>query len=490
MVRRDVTLGTVLERLAAIRPDRILVHEAGREPLTVAEAADRVARWAGAIAARAQPGQVVVVATPNSYDQLLLCLAASRAGAVAAPVNAHLKADELEAIVADAGAALVVRATDDLDPHAEPLTRPAPAEPTDLAALFYTSGTTGRSKGVEQTHRALLGQVLAGVAMPTGLRRDLTVMALPIAHIMGFVAALGFACAGVPVRFLPDFDAGQVLDEIESRRATMFIGVPAMYRMLLEAGADDRDLRSIRLWMSGADAMPAELATRFKKLGATAELPLVGPFGEAAFVEGYGMVETGGGVAAKVSLPFLPGGLGDGMGVPLPGYKLRIVDDAGNDVRPGQVGELLVRGPGVTRGYRGDAEATGRAVVDGWLHTGDLARRGPLGLVVFEGRKKDVIKVGGYSVYALEVEQALEEHPDVLEAAVVGLPHDRLGEVPAAAVRLRDGAALDGLDLPGWAAERLASYKAPRRFVAVGELPRTGTRKVRRAELAALFDGS
>ncbi len=156
---------------------------------------------------------------------------------------------------------------------------------------------------------------------------------------------------------------------------------------------------------------------------------------------------------------------------------------------PGGTGELWVKGPGVLKGYWASPEASAATVTsDGWLRTGDLARRGPANTVLFVGRQKDVIKRGGYSVYALEVQHALEGHPDVLEAAVVGLPDVRLGEVPVAAVRLVEGADLDRLALDRWAADRLADYKVPVRFVAVEELPRTGTDKVQKARLLPLFE--
>ena len=268
------------------------------------------------------------------------------------------------------------------------------------------------------------------------------------------------------------------------------MGVPAMYRMMLEAGAADRDLTSVRAWLSGADVMPPEVARAFKSFGATVSLPLVGPVGQAAFLEGYGMVEVAGGVAAKVSPPFLPVGLGDSLGIRLPGWHFRVVDEHGQPVRRGAVGELQIRGPGVLKGYWGDDE-TSAAVLDedGWLRTGDLVRSGLLGTVGFHGRAKNVVTSGGYTVYPLEVEADLEEHPDVLEAAVFGLPDDRLGEVVAAAVRLRPGAKVSPEGLLRWADERMAHYKAPRRLAVVDELPRTGTRKVQRAKLLELFTG-
>src|SRR4051812_21751045 len=492
LVKRDHTLGTILERLAKVNGKRRLVEESGGGlSLTYLQASKRVNRWAGGIAKMVEPGQRVVIAGENGYEMLLLCLATSRAGAIPVPVNAQMRPEEIKHVIEDSGASLVLRRASEVD-GAEPLTTAAPADQNDVAALFYTSGTTGKPKGVELTHRSLVGQLAAAGALPTNLVvRGEAVLSLPMAHIMGFAAILGLACAGIPVYFIPKFRPTDVLDAIEQRHASIFIGVPAMYRMLLEAGAEQRNLSSVRAWGSGADAMPAELAATFKRLGATASLPIVGPIGEALFFEGYGMVESGGGAAVKASPPMLNIGLGESLGFPMPGYKFRVVDDEGHDVSAGQVGELLLRGPGVTKGYWGDSEATAGALTDdGWLRTGDLARKGVLGAVVFEGRKKDVIKHGGYSVYALEVEHTLEEHPDVLEAAVLGLPDDRKGEVPVAAVRMRPGASFDEGELRKWVDERLSDYKVPQRIVPVDDLPRTGTNKVQRRELLPLFTNS
>jgi acyl-CoA synthetase (AMP-forming)/AMP-acid ligase II len=234
--------------------------------------------------------------------------------------------------------------------------------------------------------------------------------------------------------------------------------------------------------------MPPEVAKQFKQMGASITLPVVGSVGEAIFAEGYGMVETAGGVAAKVSPPLFDLGLGDSLGVSLPGYKLKVVDQGGREALPGVVGELWVKGPGVIRGYWSSPEATAAAMTeDGWLRTGDLARRGPMGTVVFVGRQKEVIKHGGYSVYAQEVQQALEAHPGVLEAAVLGVSDARVGEIPVAAVRLADGADLVELDLEAWLGARLADYKVPKRFAVVEELPRTGTDKVQKQQLRDLF---
>ena len=485
---RDLVLGTIVERLAGIHGDARLVTQPGRPALelTYAEAAELVAGWAGGVAEQIRPGDRVVVAVPNGYELLLLCLAVSRAGGVPVPVNARMRPEEIEHVVADSGAEVVVRSSDQIT-GAAALDRAVLASPEDLAALFYTSGTTGRPKGARLSHKALVGSLTAAALWPSGLRRDEAVLSLPVAHIMGFASLLGLAGAGIPAYFLPSFRAEAVLDAIEERKPSIYVGVPAMYRMLMESGAERRDLSSVRVFLSGADVMPQELAGRFKRMGSTACV-LGRPVGEAAFIEGYGMVESAGGAAVRFSppgfsLPFI-----DGVGLPLPGYRFKVVDDLGRELPPGAVGELLLRGPGVLDGYHGDAQATASALTeDGWLRTGDLARRGPLGGIFFAGRKKDVLMVGGYSVGAGEVEAALEAHPDVLEAAVVGLPDERMGEVPVAAVRLRPGSATTPEHLVGWATEHLSSYKAPRRIVVVDELPRTGTSKVQKAGVRELF---
>ncbi|HEU5152672.1 MAG TPA: AMP-binding protein [Iamia sp.] len=483
----DLTLATVFDRLAETGGGRVLVDEEGGDVRTLADAADQVARWAGALEGEIEPGGIVVVATPNGYDQLLLCAAVSRAGGLPAPVNDRLRPEEIDGIVEDASATLVLRSAADVPSGGRRLDAAPAIDAKAVGAVFYTSGTTGRPKGAELSHRALVGQMNRMALVPGGLGHHEAVFSLPMAHIMGFIVALGMAYAHVPVRFLPRFRAEHILDEIEARRAAVYVGVPAMYRMLLDAGAEDRDLSSIRVWISGADAMPAELADRFTRMGALATLPGGRTVGRAVFAEGYGMVETGGSGALKFNLPGMPDAVRR-LGLPVPGYKTRVVDEEGDEVARGQVGELQLNGPGVLKGYRGADEATKALFTDdGWLRTGDLVRRGPLGAFTFEGRAKDIIVRGGYNVYAVEVEQALERHEAVAEAAVVGLPDERLGELPVAAVRLAPGATAEPDELIAFAKEHLSSYKVPSQVKVVDELPQSGTRKVQRAEVRKLF---
>ena len=483
---KDLTLGVLLERSAAIYGDRRLVEDADSDlTLTAVQAADLVDGWAGAIAAETEPGDRVVLATPNSYQQFLLTAAAARAGRLAAPVNSHMSRAEIDHVIADSGAAMSITDPDDLDtsrPHGPAV----PAEPRDVAALFYTSGTTGKPKGARLSHASLFGGYPLSALVPRRTGHDEAVLGLPVAHIYGFTMLVAGACAGIPLYFFPRFNPVRAMDAIEQRASSMFAGVPAMYRMMLEAGAADRDLSSIRVWISGADAMPAELSAKFKKFGSTIKLPLVGSVGEAMFAEGYGMVETGGGVAIKISPPLLPTSFGSSVGFPLPGNDFKVVDEHGEEVPRGSVGELLLKGPGVLKGYHGAPEATAQALTaDGWLHTGDLARRGALGMVSFEGRMKDVIKRGGYSVYAVEVEQTIEEHDDVVEAAVIPLPDERDGEVPVAVVDLHEGVTLDEDDLIAWCRDRLSAYKVPTRFIEIEDFPRTGTDKIQRKDVLA-----
>jgi len=364
---------------------------------------------------------------------------------------------------------------------------PEPMGAEDMLYILYTSGTTGKPKGAELTHRALVGRFGSGALVPERLLARGAVSGMPVAHIAGFAMLVQLLSLGVPVHLLAKFRPTDALDAIERERPMMFIGVPAMYQMMLDAGAADRDLSSVRVWSSGADALRPEVAEAFQRFGSTFRLPLLGRgVGRATFVDGYGMVELGGGVALRVHPPIpLPlSGLR-----PMGGARLAVLDDEGREVPRGEVGELAVKGPGVMRGYHGNAEATREAMTDdGWLRTGDLARARPLGFFELAGRKKDVIKHGGYSVFAVEVEHALAEHPAVAEVAVLGLPDQRKGEVPVAVVRLAPGAVATVDDLRAFAATRLADYKRPTRVVLVDHLPRTGTEKVQKQALRRLFD--
>jgi acyl-CoA synthetase (AMP-forming)/AMP-acid ligase II len=499
---QSLTLGELPATLVALHGERTLIVDARTQLEYSAQRIDELTTlYAEVVCTQTKPGDAVVVALPNGVEFFLTCLAVARAGRIVVPVGASVTPDELEHVVSDSGASLVV---------AEPLSRQKTTQatkqdavtgtnPKSVAAILYTSGTTGRPKGAELTHSGLLAGVHRLAAIPLQWRNDEVVSALPLAHIMGFSALLSLLTAGVRTVVFDRFQPVDVLNALESRKSSAFIGVPAMYQMMEDAGAASRNLRSVRIWMSGADAMPNKLITAFQRYGATATLPILGTsIGQAMFVEGYGMVELSGGVATKITPPYAGSWFTKPVALPLPGNQLRVVDTAGNDVATGEVGELLVSGPGVFRGYRANGRQPVTSETDthqtdtnhpgGWVRTGDLAKKRPFGAVELAGRAKNVIKVGGYSVFAAEVERVLSEHELVDEAVVVALPNERSGESVGAV--LRSNRRLTKTQLAGiatFASERLSKYKVPTEWRVVDEFDRTDTGKVRREGLVQLF---
>ncbi len=490
---RDLTFEGFSAALAHAHGDRVLIVEAGTgKTHTANEIALEADRIAALVSRRSALNDRVVVALPNGWDFFVTCLGVMRAGRVVVPINPQMRADELEHVRTDSEATLVLKRLP--KGAVKSAARPSGVcNPSDVAAVLYTSGTTGLPKGAELTHRGLLAGVQrAAAVLPLAWRDDEVVFALPVAHVMGFSALLGTLCSGVRTLVFDRFRPTEVLDAIETRASNAFIGVPAMYRMLEDAGARHRNLRSVRIWMSGADAMPPDLISTFQRYGASVTLPLLGThIGQALFVEGYGMVELSGGVATKITPPYAGRWLNRPFAFPLPGNRMRVVDDQGNDVGHGRVGELLVTGPGVFRGYRGNETETERArTTEGWLRTGDLAKRRPFGVVELAGRAKNVIKVSGYSVFVAEIERVLREHPLVDEAVVIGLPDQVRGQSVAAVLRPATGHQLSARDIESvatFATERLSKYKVPTSWRTIDAFEQTGTGKVRREPLAALF---
>jgi acyl-CoA synthetase (AMP-forming)/AMP-acid ligase II len=487
---QSLTLGELPATAVALHGERTLIVDARTQLEYSAHRIDELTTlYAEVVCTQTKPGDAVVVALPNGVEFFLTCLAVARAGRIVVPVGASVTPDEVEHVVSDSGAALVVRTPLPRDQFTQPdHNDPQPAtDPTSVAAILYTSGTTGRPKGAELTHSGLLAGVHRLAAIPLQWRNDEVVSALPLAHIMGFSALLSLLTAGVRTVVFDRFQPVDVLNALESRKSSAFIGVPAMYQMMEDAGAASRNLRSVRIWISGADAMPTKLITAFQRYGATATLPILG---QAMFVEGYGMGELSGGVATKITPPYAGSWFTKPVALPLPGNQLRVVDTAGNDVATGEVGELLVSGPGVFRGYRANWPDTHQTDTHpgGWVRTGDLAKKRPFGAVELAGRAKNVIKVGGYSVFAAEVERVLSEHELVDEAIVVALPNERSGESVGAV--LRSNSRLTKTQLAGiatFASERLSKYKVPTEWRVVNEFDRTDTGKVRREGLAQLF---
>jgi long-chain acyl-CoA synthetase len=491
----DWSLGSITARAARRQPGGVAailaeplalpgVHR--KRTLTFGDLETVVARAAaGFRRTGVRAGATVAVVVRSNLDGLLAAMAAARAGATPALLYGGLPASEVRALVelADAtrligpgpealASALETAGAETLEPQG-----PVP----EVAALLYTSGTTGRPKGVPLRTEALESALRFARLRPdvTPGRDDRTVAALPLAHVMGLVLALAYLEARVPAVFLSRFSSTSVLDAIEENRASVFAGVPGIYRML-DAEADRRDLSSVRLWVSGADTMPRDLARRFQHRGSSLAIAGRG-LAPAFFVDGYGLVEATGPALFRILGP---------VGLmrkyrPLPGWRTRAVDGSGEPVAPGEVGTLELSGPGVFRGYVGE-EPTERE----WLRTQDLGTVSRLQAVEITGRSEHLMKVGGHRLHPGEVEEVLLQHPDVADAGVAGIAHETMGEVPAAGIVLVEGASADPAAISAWAAERLASYKVPRLMRIVDEVPRTSTMKVRRNVLAELLTAS
>jgi acyl-CoA synthetase (AMP-forming)/AMP-acid ligase II len=440
------------------------------------------------------PGdRVMLLLPPELADRFAIAyIAAHKAGAVVVPVNPRYAPRELEHIVANSEPVLIVTGGDQeqraRDVHAGrvlgdaewPAATTGTAAPfrvarteTDLAEILYTSGTTGLPKGVTSTHAS----VLANEAAP--LEQHLMLLhSAPLPTTFGSLGALIMPLRlGMTSVALPRFDRERFASLIEERRPAWLLMVPAQILLLLESGAlAGRDTESVRMVMFGSAPTPP---------GALAAL--ADAFPRAALVNGYGLTEGGGSTCTMPPGELLrrPGSVGK----PVAGAAVRIVDDGGDERPQGEVGEVTIRLGAGERSYWNDPEASALTWRDGWVHTGDLGYFDDDGYLYLVDRKKDMINRGGYNVYSIEVEGALFEHPDVAEAAVVGVPHDVLGQDVCAVVRMRAGAAPLELDAArAFLADRLADYKLPRRLVVRdAPLPRSGMHKVdKRALLAEL----
>ncbi len=377
---------------------------------------------------------------------------------------------------ADAGAQAIIVET----PDAASLLagyEPAPAEPgrrdEDDAVILYTSGTTGRPKGAELTHTGLVRNAeLTARTLLKNSTDDVMMGCLPLFHVFGLTCGLNtsVATAGT-LTLLPRFDPAKALEIIERDQVTIFEGVPTMYAAILHhPGADPAMTATLRVCVSGGASLPVEILRGFEE-----------KFG-CMILEGYGLSETS--PVASFNHPDRERKPGS-IGTPIEGVQMRLVDDAGQTVPDGEIGEIVIRGHNVMKGYWNKPEATAEAITGGWFRTGDMARVDSDGYYYIVDRKKDLIIRGGYNVYPREVEEVLHEHPAVAEVAVIGLPHPDLGEEVGAAVALKPGATATPEELRGFARDKVAAYKYPRRVWLVDSLPKGPTGKILRREVQA-----
>jgi acyl-CoA synthetase (AMP-forming)/AMP-acid ligase II len=496
-----VHLGALTAVLAERYGDRPAIVDPARTPglahgdtRTFRDLEDAVARFAAVHAAHGvADGDRVLVVCDNRIDVALHALAAARLGAVPVPVNHRLTAHEIDAVATATGAVAAVvddevrdRVPDRLDPltvgevadrlgDVEPLAARRDRDPAATAILLTTSGTTGVPKAASLTSRGLLSSLGRLAIVPLGadlgpLRRDRDAIfaCLPLTHVMGFSTLLAALTAGIPLVRRVRFDAAEALDLIEEHRPNVVVAVPTMYADLERAGAADRDLSSIQLFVSSADVLPTDRARRLQSYGALGRVARRG-FGSAVVVDVFGMVELSGPAAVRIYPPSPVGSLpAPSFAVTLPGVEVRVVDADGQPVARRTVGELQWHGPNVLEGYEGHED--GGPDADGWFGSGDHGRLLGAGVFQFVGRSKDRLKVGGFSVFPAEVEEELKDATGVAELAIVGVEDERLGERLIAVVVPTDG--FDDDQFLRWARDQVAGYRRPAEVVVVDGLPR------------------
>jgi long-chain acyl-CoA synthetase len=462
--------------------------------LDYAQFDDLSARVAGWLRERGlEPGDRIGIMLPNVPAFAVLYYGVLRAGGTVVPMNPLLKSREVRHYLGDSGAKLVfawhtaaAEAADGAgqvgssamtvteDTLAEVALWPRSPEITtraddDTAVILYTSGTTGTPKGAQLTHANMRANAAVTASGLFDVTHDDVIMGcLPLFHAFGQTCALNVAVlAGAGLTLIARFDPIAALKVIERDRVTVFVGVPTMYVAMLHAGRGVADTSTLRLCVSGGAALPVEVLNGFTN-----------EFG-ARILEGYGLSETSPVASFNRADNRKPGSIG----IPIDGVQMRVVDVHGADVTRGESGEIVIRGHNVMRGYWNKPDETSSAIRDGWFHSGDIGRQDEDGFFFIVDRKKDMIIRGGFNVYPREIEEVLYEHPAVLEAAVIGVPHATHGEEVAAAVVLKPGNEVSTEALRDYVKARVAPYKYPRHVWLMEALPKGPTGKILKREI-------
>jgi long-chain acyl-CoA synthetase len=464
--------------------------------LTYGQIEEGSARVAGLLREKGvEPGDRVGIMLPNVPYFPVCYYGVLRAGCIVVPMNVLLKRREVKFYLEDSGAKLLFAWTDfaeDATAGAEdagaecivltpgefekvlaetdPLTELADTADEDTAVILYTSGTTGTPKGAELTHANLSRNAEVSQSLFDLGSDAVTLGALPLFHSFGQTCAMNATIgAGGTLTLLPRFEPGKALEIIQRDKVNLFEGVPTMYGAMLNfPDRENFDVSSVRRCSSGGSAMPVELMRGFEEA-----------FG-CQVLEGYGLSESS--PVASFNHPDRERKPGS-IGTPIEGVEMKVVDDDGGEVDQGEVGEIVIRGHNVMKGYWEREDATAETIRDGWLHTGDMAKVDEDGYFFIVDRKKDLIIRGGYNVYPREIEEVLYEHPAVREAAVVGVPHDEYGEEIGAAVALKDDAKATPEELRDFVKDQVAAYKYPRQVWLVDDLPKGPTGKILKREI-------
>jgi long-chain acyl-CoA synthetase len=493
-----LNLGSVLQASAAMRPDHVAVRLDGTA-LTYREL-DRAARGvaAGLRARGVMPGQHVAILVPNVPEFTIAYYGILYAGCTVVPLNVLLSPPEVayhlqdsESVLlfahplfagparkgaAEAGVPVVIAGGDEPGSlselaASEPVGALHPTSPSDTAVILYNSGTTGKPKGAELTHSNLLINCAVVVPKLVPIGDDLVALAtLPLFHSFGQTCIQNATLAvGGTFTLLPRFTPEAAFEIMQRDRVNLFAGVPTMYFGLLNhPGGERYDLSSLRYCLTGGAPMPVEVMRAFE-----AKYPV-------QILEGFGLSETSP-VASfnMLTRPRKPGSIG----YPVWGVELAILDDEDRPLRQGERGEICIRGHNIMKGYWKRPDATKEAMKGGWFHSGDIGCMDEDGAYFIVDRKKDMILRGGFNVYPREVEEVLYAHPDVVEAAVLGVPHESHGEEVKAVVALAPGRQLGAEALIAWTKERLAAYKYPRIVEFRDSLPKGPTGKILKREL-------
>jgi long-chain acyl-CoA synthetase len=483
----------------AVRAPTSAAVRLGAEELSYAQLDDLSARLAALLRARGlERGDRVGLMLPNVLEFPIAYYGVLRAGGVVVPMNVLLKRREIAFYLEDSGARLLLAwhgfvgeadggagdagaETIEVEPGTfaallgehEPAPGLVDTAPDDTAVILYTSGTTGKPKGAELTHANLHRN--ADVSCRTTCEigaGDVVFGGLPLFHSFGQTVSMNASLmAGACLTLVPKFDPGEALETMQRDGVTHFYGVPTMNGALLHHPERERfDTSTLRTCITGGASMPVEVLRGFERA-----------FG-AIVLEGYGLSETS--PVACSNHPDRERKPGS-IGTPIEGVEMRVVDEDDNEVARGEVGEIVIRGHNVMKGYWQRPEATEEAMRGGWFHSGDMARLDEDGYFYIVDRKKDLIIRGGYNVYPREVEEVLYEHPMIREAAVIGVPHDQWGEEIGAAVVLHEGEELDPGEVSRYVKDRIAAYKYPRLVWFVDELPKGPTGKILKREIAA-----
>ncbi|MBD1320961.1 long-chain-fatty-acid--CoA ligase [Gordonia hankookensis] len=469
----------------------------GDRTLSYNEFDDAAARMATLLAELGvESGDRVGLMLPNTPAFAVIFYGIVRRGAIAVPMNPLLKAREIEFYLANTGATVLFAAPtfaeeaqlgaekaatscilvddaslDSMLADVEPQPEATPRDDEDTAVILHTSGTTGKPKGAELTHRGLGRNAEVCVRTLFEASSDDVVMGcLPLFHVFGLTCGLNasvVACATLTL--MPRFDPAEALEIIARDEVTIFQGVPTMYSALIAARLPTHDTSSLRTCASGGAALPAQVITDFEKAF------------DAMILEGYGLSETS--PVACFNHPDRIRKAGS-IGTPIEGVQMRIVDTDGNPVAVGDPGEIQVRGHNVMKGYWNLPDATTAAIdAEGWFSTGDVGTLDDDGYYTVIDRTKDMIIRGGFNVYPREIEEVIYEHPAVAAAAVIGIPHDSLGDEIGAAVTLKPGQSISEDDLRDYIKARVAAYKYPRKIWFLDALPTGATGKIQKRDI-------